>query len=142
MNRTVKTHLPFLDLLYNTSAKQRRALLTTMSPSQMQTLCEVMFNVYRGTIPVSKQYIKTLFPHKNIITTLVSRSVNKSRRKKLLLKHQSLLPRLIKPALDLFQNGQRTSSRSQRKIPKNDANGGSDFYERGNTPDADEGATQ
>lgn len=135
MNRTVKTHLSFLDLLYTTSTKQRRALLSTMTPSQMQTLCEVMFNVYKGTIPVSKQYIK------NVISTLVSRTVNKSQRKKLLLKHQSIIPRLIKLALHLFQNGSRTNTRSKRKIPKIDSTGGSSPEEYGDNLGDGEGRT-
>lgn len=139
MNRTVKTHLAFLDLLNTTSTKQRRALLLTMTPSQMQTLCEVMFNVYKGTIPVSKQYIKTLYPYKNVISTLVSRTVNKSQRKKFLLKHQSIIPRLIKTALHLFQNGSRTSSRSKRKIPKTDANRESPSQKHGDTSSVEEG---
>lgn len=141
MNRTVKTHLSFLELLNATNTKQRRALLSTMTPSQMQTLCEVMFNVYKGTIPVSKQYIKTLYPYKNVISTLVSRTVNKAQRKKFLLRHQSIIPRLIKPALHLFQNGSRTSSRSKRKIPKTDANRESSPEEHGDNLGADEGPT-
>lgn len=139
MNRTVKTRLSFLELLNATNTKQRRALLSTMTPSQMQTLCEVMFNVYKGTIPVSKQYIKT--PYKNVISTLVSRTVNKSQRKEFLLKHQSIIPRLIKPALHLFQNGSRTSSRSKRKIPKTDANRESSPEEHGDNLGTDEGPT-
>lgn len=141
MSRTVKTHLSFLDLLNTTSTKQRRALLSTMTPSQMQTLCEVMFHVYKGTNPVSQQYSKTLYPFKNAISTLVSRTVNKSQRKKFLLKHQSTMPRLIKPALHLFQNGSRTNTRSKRKIPKIDSSGGSSHEEYGYNLGAGEGRT-
>lgn len=81
MNRKLKTHFSFLDLLGIASAKQRRNLLTTMTFAQMQTLCEVIYNVLKGTIPVTKKYINSLLHHQNVIRTLASRSVSKSRCK-------------------------------------------------------------
>lgn len=81
MNRKLKTHFSFLDLLGIASAKQRRNLLTTMTFAQMQTLCEVIYNVFKGTIPVTKKYINSLLHHQNVIRTLASRSVSKSRCK-------------------------------------------------------------
>jgi len=62
MNRTVKTHTAFLQLLYSTSVKQRKALLETITSDQLQILCEIALNVYRGTFPVSGYYIKKLLP--------------------------------------------------------------------------------
>lgn len=124
MNRRLKTHFSFLDLLGIASAKQRRNLLTTMTFAQMQTLCEVIYNVFKGTIPITKKYINSLLHHKNVIRTLTSRSVSKSRCKTLLLKHQNIIPHLIKRALHFFRNGSRTSTRTKRKIPKSDEIGG------------------
>lgn len=120
MNRRLKTHFSFLDLLGIASAKQRRNLLTTMTFAQMQTLCEVIYIVFKGTIPVTKKYINSLLHHKNVIRTLTSRSVSKSRCKTLLLKHQNIIRHLIKRALHFFRNGSRTSTRTKRKIPKSD----------------------
>lgn len=134
MNRRLKSYLSFLDLLCIASAKQKTSLLTTISSAQMQTLCEVIYNVYKGTIPVTKKDINSLLPFKNIIRTLITRSVNQSRRKRLLLKHQKVIPHLIKPALKYFQDGPRASTRPKRKIPKSAEIGGKVEQPRGEIP--------
>lgn len=131
MNRRLKSHLSFLNLLCIASAKQRTSLLTTISPAQLQTLCEVIYNVYKGIIPVTKKDINSLLPFKNIIRTLITRSVNQSRRKRLLLKHQKVIPHLIKPAL---KDGPRASTRPKRKIPKSAEIGGKVEQPRGEIP--------
>ena len=46
MSRAVQMQVPFLELLQDTSAKQRKALLQTLTRDQFHALCEIVINVY------------------------------------------------------------------------------------------------
>lgn len=63
MSHLVTSNAAFLKTLYSADPKQRKALLKTMTEPQQQALCEVILNVYQGTFPLTKYYIKRLSPH-------------------------------------------------------------------------------
>lgn len=77
-----------------------------MTENQQQALCEVILNVYKGTVPLSKYYIKRLSPHQQVIHKLSSKTVKKSVKRKLLLQQNTctIIPILIKPALSVLNN--------------------------------------
>ena len=102
MSRLVRTHAAFLQLLYATNAKQRKVLLQTISNEQLKALCEVIWNVYKGTVPVSDRYVKKLTPYKTIIRSLISRRVGRKRKKIILVQRHSMIPWLLKPVLDML----------------------------------------
>jgi len=119
MNRTVRTHVPFLQLIYQTSsAKQRKALVNTITSEQLHALCEVLLNVYRGTIFISPQYVRKFQPYKTLFRTIISRRVSKKRKKKVLLKRHKALPLLLKPFLTTLteENGSGIGADAQGKI--------------------------
>lgn len=85
MSHLVTSNAAFLKMLYLVDPKQRKALLKTMTENQQQALCEVILNVYKGTFPLTKYYIKRLSTYRNTIYKLSSKTVKKSVKRKLLL---------------------------------------------------------
>lgn len=63
MSHLVTSNASSLEVLYSADPKQRKALLKTMTENQQQALCEVILNVYKGTFPLSKYYIRRLSPY-------------------------------------------------------------------------------
>lgn len=57
MSNLVTSNAAFLKMLYSADPKQRKTLLKTMTENQQQALCEVIFNVYKGTFSLTKYYI-------------------------------------------------------------------------------------
>lgn len=99
MSRLVKTHSHFLHLLHKTDAKQRKALFKTISDSQLRAVCEIVLNIYKGTIPVSKAFVDKLRPYRTVLSSLSSRSDTHRRKRILLYRNQKLLPLLLRPIL-------------------------------------------
>lgn len=53
VSHLITSNAAFLKMLYSADPKQRKALLKTMTENQQQALCEVIFNVYKGTFPLT-----------------------------------------------------------------------------------------
>ena len=78
MNRTVQTQISFPGLPQSTSVKQRKALLQTLTKDQFHALCEIILNVYKGSVPVSDYYVKKLFPFKRSIQMMTNKHKEKA----------------------------------------------------------------
>jgi len=116
MAGTVRKHSCFFQLLHDTSSKQRKALLQTITDDQLKSLCEVILNVYRGTLPLSTHYIKKLIPYKTFILSLTDRRVGSTYRKKKLVQINDVIPWLVKPLLSQLKHGKRTDLSAKRKV--------------------------
>lgn len=103
MSRAVQMQIPFLELLQATSAKQRKALLQTLTRDQFHALCEVVINVYKGNVPVSNYYVKKLFPFKRSIQLLADKHVCPNRKKKILALKHDIIPWVLKPVLSMLK---------------------------------------
>lgn len=87
----------------------------TMTENQQQALCEVILNVYKGTFPLTKYYIKTLSPYRNTIYKLSSKTVKKSVKRNLLLQEYTILLILIKPYLGVLNDVSGVTSSTKKK---------------------------
>lgn len=103
MSRSVRMQMPFLELLQATSVKQRKALLQTLTKDQFHALCEVIINVYKGSVPVSNYYVKKLFPFKRSIQMLADNHVSPKRKKRILAVKHIIIPWVLKPVLSILK---------------------------------------
>lgn len=103
MDQSIRTHAPFLQLLQSTCPKQRQALLLTISDEQLQVLCEVVYNVYKGTLPLSRYYIDKLFRYKKDMESIIDRDVGRQTKVKLFVKDQVMLPWILKPLMTFMK---------------------------------------
>ena len=99
MSLLVKTQLAFLELLGTSERKQARALISTMTKSQLNAICEVLINIRFGNIPVNEKDIKKLQRKKNAIVQLTSKTTGANIRKTLIEKEVALILMIIKSIL-------------------------------------------
>ena len=99
MGLLVKTQLAFLELLATSERKQARALISTMTKSQLNAICEVLINIRFGNIAVNEQDIKKLQRKKNAIVQLTSKITGANVKKTLIEKEVALILMIIKSIL-------------------------------------------
>lgn len=99
MSLQVMKHVHFLSLLASADDKQRVVMMKTMNDQQLKVLVECVYNILFGVIPLSPQYKKKISTHKNAIRQITEQDISRERRKRLLLKHRTILPTLLKVVL-------------------------------------------
>lgn len=102
MNRRVKQHIILLRFILFADRTQQKSIVKCMTNEQFDTLSEIALNIYTGTYPLSKAYIKMLQPYKAFIRKLGSREISTSKKRRILLKHLELLPLLLKPIVQYY----------------------------------------
>lgn len=102
MAQRVEKHLALFRLLVETTEAQRLAILKTSTPSQIRSLLEAIYNVLKGTCPISDKAKKKLYRQRTTIRRLVSKDLTLQQRQRLLVRHATLLPLLLKNVVDIF----------------------------------------
>jgi hypothetical protein len=100
----VKKHLPLFEFLVRADDKQIAAILKTLSEQQLKAVLEAVYNVSKGICPLPNKTKKQLFEYKNVIRRLVSKELNREQQRRLLKKHQHLLPLVLKPVIKFLNN--------------------------------------
>lgn len=106
MAQRVEKHLALFQLLVDTTDAQRRAIVRTCSQGQIRTVLEAIYNVLRGTCPISDKVKKTLYQQRRIIRHLVSKDLTLQQRKRLLVRNAALLPLLLRPVVQFFKQAE------------------------------------
>lgn len=116
MSRSVQSEYSFLHLLYTTNDIQRIALIKSITAKQLQVLCEIVLNVYRRTVKITRYFVKKLVPFKREILTLINRTSSFSKKKIALVKLRSILQIILRPVLSLLNNGTGIGIDGKREI--------------------------
>ena len=96
----MKKHLDFLNFLSKTHPFQQRALLETAEPDQVCAICECIYNIMHGNIPIPEGIKEVLAPRKQILQDLADTKVPYKIKKEILLQSGgSILGALIPPAI-------------------------------------------
>lgn len=103
-SRRIARQTPFLRLLYSCPPSQRKSLIQYVTNEQLAALSQIALNILRGNIPITRAYKKKLKQYKEVIRSLASRRVSRTRKKQALLKFHSVIPLLIKPAIQLLDD--------------------------------------
>jgi len=103
MSGRIKQHTRFLRLLQESTTRKRKALIESITNTQLDALSQLILNIVQGNILVTDAYIKKLKCYKDIIHSLATRKVCRVKRDAL-IKLQRLLSFILKPAL-LLLNG-------------------------------------
>ena len=102
MAQRAEKHLALLQLLVDTTEAQRLAIVKTLNPSQRRAVLEAIYNVLRGTCPVTDKVKKKLYHQRRTIRRLVSKDLTLQQQQRLLVRHAALLPLLLAPVVDFF----------------------------------------
>ena len=99
MGLLLKTQLPFLELLATSKRKQAQALISTMTKSQLNAICEVLINIRFGNVTINEKGKKKLQRKNNAIVQLTSKTTGANVRKTLIEKEVALILMIIKSIL-------------------------------------------
>lgn len=102
MAQKIEKHLPLFRLLVNTTDTQRRAIVKTLSPTQLRAVLEAIYNVLRGTCPIRDKIKKSLYQQRRIIRRLVSTELTREQQQRQLVKHRGIVPLLLQPVIDFL----------------------------------------
>jgi hypothetical protein len=97
MSDLITRHICFFHLFTHTSSTQRRALMSTITRSQLTALSEVAHNVIQGIIPLAKSEKYQLHIYKHLLIKLGDKHYRHKR--KLIHGQQDIIFTLIKVAL-------------------------------------------
>ncbi len=102
MSRIIQQEKYFFQLLRHTAKDQRIALIKTVSPRQLKALVELFLNIYYLNITVSTPCKNKLKPYKRLILRLISKTISRQSRKRILLQLEGVLPIVIQQILHLL----------------------------------------
>lgn len=93
----LKAYSDFIKFLCSktTSAKQRKALLSTSSTEQMNIICEIFANALAGALSLTKSEIPKLQQHAQIMRRLAKRDIKDSHRHALLVRHSHVVAEIL-----------------------------------------------
>lgn len=84
MSQLLVNNFGYLHLLAHCPDHQRLFLLSSATPPQVHSLCEVCYNLLRGLIPLSEIQKRQLERHRDLIRNLADSSVPFKRKKQIL----------------------------------------------------------
>ena len=96
----IEKHIVFLDMLQR-GESLRSELLRKARPEELRAILELCLNMKEGNLS-----IPTRNPHRTIVTTLASRNISLSNKKKWMLEYSKILYNIISPA---FKDGKESS---------------------------------
>ena len=115
MAQKIEKHLPLFRLLVDTTEAQRRAIVKTFSPSQLRAVLEAIYNVLKGTCPISDKVKTALFQRRRVIRRLVGKELTREQQRRQIVKHRDTLPLLLQPVIDFLTH--RRSDNGPVSIP-------------------------
>ena len=105
MAQQLRKNHDFLKLLVKCTPTQRKAILKAANYALVSTICECVFNVLKGTVPVRRPAKKKLSAHKKSLIALAEKSTPLDKKKKLLVQHGgNFLSVLLPPVLRVLSS--------------------------------------
>lgn len=104
MKSRVHTHLHFLRALHLLKPKFRKSLLKSCDESEINCICECIYNVLQGKVPLKEKEKSKLKKYKNILRKIVTRDRNNLRKNILIQKGGAFLPIILGSVLSALLN--------------------------------------
>ena len=94
MNRLIQKEGYFLCFILNArNKKQIKCLLETITKQQLRALVEIIYNVLHGYD--APEYTRNLNKHKIVLRTLISKTLSRKERIRLMIKHFATISKLL-----------------------------------------------
>lgn len=104
MTHRVKAHKEFLRALHCLKPKYRKVLLGACNKEEIDCICECIYNVLKGKIPLQDEHKNKLDKYKNVLRKLVSKTKNKARKNIIIQKGGTFLPIILSTVLGALFN--------------------------------------
>lgn len=92
-----------LTLLIKTNKSQRKAILNTITRSQLKHIVEIAYNLLKGNIPLTSRQKKNFIKHRKFFRQLANRKLSLKNKKKLLRNKFPALLLLFKTYSSVFK---------------------------------------
>ncbi|CAC5416580.1 unnamed protein product [Mytilus coruscus] len=102
MFRRIIHNSVFLKTIYLVDPIERKALIRFTEEEHIQALCDIAKNILQGRITISIAYKQKLKQYKTVIRSLASSRIVMTRKRRMLLTFNHLIPLLIKPILHIL----------------------------------------
>lgn len=101
--KRIKENSAFLKATVAAHPQQCKALILTAKQSQLDAICEILYNILRGVIKLKEALLKKASRYKRILRELVTKcGANKKYRREQMVKYYSILQKLIGAALPVL----------------------------------------
>ena len=108
-----------LEALQLTENKQRKKLINSASPEQINTISEIILNMLQGNINIKGTHKTKLNHHKRSLRALASKGLSVKKRKKILNQHGGMLGAAASALAEYTYNTVQKHSRYPKYVPKN-----------------------
>lgn len=95
MKTSVNTHKHFLTALHVLKPKFRKGLIKACNDEEINCICECIYNVLQGKIPIAEGDRIKLNKHKNILRKLITKGKNNLRKHIIIQKGGAFLPIIL-----------------------------------------------
>ena len=95
MSKQLKKNWSFIQILIQTSYKQRLAILKTLTDEQLGVLCEIVLNTLQGHLYVPPDIVKKLKRNKKFYRGLISKDIGKAKKKINIVRNPKLIIQLL-----------------------------------------------
>ena len=98
----VRVHQSFLKTVALTKREEvGKELMKAAKPGDLDAVCEIILNVLRGNVPLTKAVLNKASQHKNILRKLAKKCLKKVIRKKLFIKYFTVIKKLLAAVLPI-----------------------------------------
>lgn len=104
MHARVNTYKHLLEALHLLKPKYRTALLKSCDDEEINIICECIYNVLNGKIPLEKKDKSKLGKYKDTLRKLVSKGKQKLRKTVIIQKGGAFLPIILGAVLSALVN--------------------------------------
>lgn len=104
MSGRVTTHRDLLKSILKLKPKYREALLKSCGEEEINCICECIFNVLKGKIPLEDKEKSKLKKHKTLLRKLISKGPSKSKKRIIVQKGGAFLPIILGAVLSSLVN--------------------------------------
>ena len=101
--KRIKENSAFLQATTVAHAEQCKALLQTAKPSQLDSICEILLNIVRGTINLPEEVFTKAKRYQTVIRQLISKCASgRKKRKELMVKYYGILQKILTAVLPVL----------------------------------------
>ena len=99
----LKRNASTIKLLCGTNPSLRKAVVEKSKDDLIRCLCDISFNILKGTAPISQQHKKRLAKHKSSLRKLIDRKLPLKKKRKI-IQSGGFLSALISAAIPLLSS--------------------------------------
>ena len=100
--KRIKENSVFLKATTASHPEQCKALLQSAKQSQLDSICEIILNIVRGTITLKDTLFVKAKRYRKVLRELITKCGNKKTRKELMVKYWRIIQKLVAAALPVI----------------------------------------